>query len=315
MRRLVAPVALLLAMTSPASAGDDDVLVTRGIELREKGNDDEALVLFKQAYAMSPAPRTRAQIALAEQALGIWVRAEADLMSALAAESDPWIVRNRDALDGALATIRRHLGSLEVRGANTTGAEVFLDGVAVGRLPAPLLRVEAGRRALEVHAKGFLPAARTIEISAGGVTRETVDLASVQAEPTQTPPASAKESSAPPLVSDPGRGQRVLGWVTTATGGVLILGAITGFLVRQSIVADYNAECPGLGRSQSTDCTSKVDASHSWQTLSIVGLVAGGAFTAGGLVLVLTSPKRSSDRGAHVTCAPGMLGVDCSGVF
>ena len=53
-----------------------DALITKGVGLREKGRDEEALDVFRQALAKSPSARARAQVALAEQALGMWVLAE-----------------------------------------------------------------------------------------------------------------------------------------------------------------------------------------------------------------------------------------------
>src|SRR6185295_1879926 len=134
--------------------GDDaDGYIAKGIEARERGRDAEALGLFKKAFAIAPTPRARAQVALAEQALGMWADAERDLTAALATAGDAWIAKNRVALDGALATIRRHLGDLEVRGPDA--AEVYLDGLRLGTTPGPF-RVEAGRRTLEVRARGFV---------------------------------------------------------------------------------------------------------------------------------------------------------------
>ena len=37
-----------------AMADDNDALINKGIDLREKGKDDEALTVFKQALAKSP---------------------------------------------------------------------------------------------------------------------------------------------------------------------------------------------------------------------------------------------------------------------
>lgn len=86
---------LLCAGARPAFAAPDDpdaeALINRGIELREHGKDDEALGVFKKAFAKSPTPRARAQVALAEQALGLWTAAESDLASCLAAADDAWI--------------------------------------------------------------------------------------------------------------------------------------------------------------------------------------------------------------------------------
>jgi hypothetical protein len=319
----------------PAFAAPDDpdaeALISHGIELREHGRDDEALGVFKKAFAKSPTPRARAQVALAEQALGLWTAAESDLASCLAAADDAWITKNRGALEGALAVVRRHLGSLEIRG--TEGSEVFLDGVRLGTLPGPTpFRVEAGRRTLEVRAKGFHPSARNVEISAGSVTRETVMLVALAPEETASggpePRARGAGSSergggAAGADSDTGHAQRLLGWAFAATGGALLLTGGAAFLVRKGIIDDYNNNCPGLGVNQPADCNGKIESSRTWLTVAIVSLVGGGVFAIGGLTVVATAPRSSSSssssRGLRIGCAPSSLGsgaaLSCAGSF
>jgi hypothetical protein len=292
-----------LTTSSVARADEDaETLITKGIELREKGKDDDALALFKKAYAKTPSPRARAQVALAEQALGIWVAAETDLVAALAAESDPWIAKNRAALDGALGTIRRHLGSLEVRGAD--GAEVVVDGAPVGvASPGTSFRVEAGRRTLEVRSKGHHPTTRAVEVPAGGVARETVTLVAVGDDVAGAVRVREAEE-------DPGRGQRVLGWAFIGTGGALLVTGAVGLLIRKGIVDDYNVNCPGLGASQPSNCQDKVDSARTWNTVSIVSLVAGGVFAGAGLVLMITAPSGTA-KSAYLRCSFG----GCAGAF
>jgi Tfp pilus assembly protein PilF len=84
-----APVA---AQTAPVNAEEEsNAAIARGVQLRQAGNDDEALAEFRRADQLMPSPRTKAQIALAEQALGQWVAAERDLRAALSTADDPWI--------------------------------------------------------------------------------------------------------------------------------------------------------------------------------------------------------------------------------
>jgi hypothetical protein len=329
------------ALAAPENP-EAEALINRGIDLREHGKDDEALAVFKQALAKSPSPRARAQVALAEQALGLWTAAESDLLLCLAAADDPWITKNRGALEGALAVVRRHLGSLEVRG--TEGAEVLLDGVRLGTLPAAApFRVEAGRRTLELRAKGFHPTARNVEIGAGTVTRETVTLVALPADASgeasasgereaRTPRASGgagRESGAPPAAdSDPGKSQRILGWAFAATGGALLATGGVAFLVRKGIIDDYNNNCPGLGVNQPADCDGKIESARTWLTVAIVSLVGGGVFAIGGLTVVATAPRSSvassssSTRKVRIGCAPSSVGglgssatLTCAGSF
>lgn len=318
--------ALRAGVSVAAPAPDAEALIARGIALREKGNDDEALALFKKAFAKSPSPRARAQVALAEQALGLWVAAERDLEACLVAEGDAWIAKNRAALDGALSVVRRHVGTLEVRG--TAGAELSLDGVRLGTLPAPTpFRVEAGRRTLALRAKGFHPTVRTIEVRAGAVARETVTLVALPDEPAGAATGSAPQppahgSNEDLARGDPGRGQRLLGWAFAGTGAALLVTGGVGMLVRKSIVDDYNDKCPGLGVGQPADCDDKIESARTWLTVSIVSLIGGGVFALGGITLVATAPrreKRTATSSVEVGCAPSSLrggaALTCTGSF
>jgi hypothetical protein len=309
-RAAIALAVLLFAGSARADDAETEKLITRGVALREQGKDDEALAVFKKALDKSPgSARARAQVALAEQALGMWVAADADLALALAAD-DPWIAKNRAALDGALAVVRRHVGSLEVRGPE--GAEVFLDGVRLGTLPQTTpFRAEAGRRALEVRAKGFHSTERTIEVPPNGVARETVTLEPLS-ESAQAPSGKGSAPGVVVVTPDTGASQRLLGWIFVGTGGALLVAGGAALLVRQGYVNDYNDNCNGVGATQTPDCQSKIDSSHTWMTVSLVGLIAGGAFAIGGAALVLTSPSSDAPK---VACAPALGGASCRMTF
>lgn len=310
------PLVVSLATTNVARAAEEDAetLIAKGVELREKGKDEEALVVFKKAYAKTPSPRARAQVALAEQALGMWVAAETDLVAALATESDPWITKNRAALDGALGVIRRHIGSLEVRGAD--GAEVLVDGAPVGVASAGTsFRVEAGRRTIEVKSKGHHPTTRSVEVPAGGVARETIALVAMSNAEGGGGGGGGGGAGGTIRVGDddPGRGQRLLGWAFIGTGGALLATGAVGLLIRKNIVDDYNASCPGLGASQPAGCDDKVESSRTWNTVSIVSLVAGGVFAVGGLALMVTAPSAPAKSASFRTIQCTFAG--CAGTF
>lgn len=322
-------IAVLLTLLAPSpafAAGEDaaEALISRGIELREKGKDDEALVVFRQALAKSPSARARAQVALAEQALGLWVNAEVDLAAALAQEDDPWIAKHRGALEGALAVVRRHLGSLEVRG--NPGSEVYLDGVRLGALPSAPFRVEAGTRRLELRRAGFHPATRIVEVPAGGVARES--LALVEDATAASPEGARAEGRA----ADLGRGQRVFGWALSGIGVAALAVGTTTVILREGEKAAYNEDvdakvCPGVGKTQPKACQDRLDRVSTLLTVSLTSYVAGGVFLVGGIVVVATAPSAPRDPGRaprasgglSVRCAPGFAvseaSLSCSGTF
>src|SRR5579872_2194538 len=166
-------VGMMLAIISAAGVlqaqpSDPASLVKHGLALRRERRDAEALEEFRRAYAIEPAPRTLAQIALAEQALGRWVDAEADLQKAMSSTGDAWITANRRVLDEGLGAIQGHLGNLEIE-ADVGGAEVWVNGVKLGVLPLPSpLRVEAGSVVVEVRAEGYATARRNTSVDPGG---------------------------------------------------------------------------------------------------------------------------------------------------
>jgi hypothetical protein len=316
--------ALLVALCASQLARADeptqaaDALIAEGIHLREQGKDEDALDRFRKADALESTPRSRGQIALAEQALGLWVAAEEDLGAALAKPEDPWIVRNRTALDGALDTIRKHLATLEVR-SGAPGAEVLLDGKRIGPLPLTA-RVEAGSRTLLVRAPGYYPTSRVVQISPGSSARETIELVAAPAENSE-PPRADGAAKAPNERS--ASVQRTVGWTSLGVGGGLLAMGAIGFAIRQSAVSGYNDDktCPGIGKpAQPPACQDRISRADTWQTLGIIGLAGGGALVLTGVVLLVTAPSAAS---AHVAtngvarvaqtaaCGPSSDGVSC----
>jgi hypothetical protein len=257
--RRCALVGLMLASVgaaSPATAQPQgaDAITRHGLDLRREGRDAEALDEFRRAYALDAAPRTLAQIALAEQALGRWVDAEAHLVQALAASGDGWIGSHRGVLQSGLATIRQHLGSLDVD-VDVTGAELWVNGAQVATAPlAAPMRVEAGSVVLEVRAPGYATARRMTNVDPGGSSREAVHLVPLAPSGSlpQAPSASVPPTgSAPPEVAPPitvvvvDRPLRTTAYVWLGAGVVGIL-AGTYFGVRTlTTKSDRDQECGG----------------------------------------------------------------------
>ncbi|MBL8604210.1 MAG: PEGA domain-containing protein [Myxococcales bacterium] len=245
-----------LAAAQPLADEALEARLRRGVELRRAGNDAAAFDEFEAAYAMRAEGRTAAQLGLVSQATGRWVRAEALLREALASEADPWVGRNRAALEGALAVVARHLGSLEVVGEGGSlpdGAEIRVNRAVVGRAPlTEALRVEAGQIVLEVSAPGYDTLARRFEIAPGERLRERVTLVRV---PVRENTPAAPVMPTPAALPTPERAPevRVVEVVRTpwrplaaasATVGVAALAVGVSALVwRNAAVASFNEGC------------------------------------------------------------------------
>jgi hypothetical protein len=337
--QLLLPVILLTWSTNaaagrknsePSDAGNESALIRKGLDLRQKGQDEAALQEFRRAYDLSKSPRSLAQIALAEQALGRWLEAESHLTEALTHTQESWISHNRKHLDQALNDIQGHLGSLELSGDAKEGT-VKVDGVQVATLPltAPL-RAPAGSIALEVQAAGYLPIVRTVVVPARGLAREQLAFVAVPAPkplPQVTPPLQPTGASLTAEAEKPL--ERPSTWGTGRTVGVILgvvaLGAlgtgVTFHILHESRAKSYK-DYGCQSDSPPADCQSRYDRVNSASYLAIAGYA--GAVVLGGLAtyLLVSGPSAPADKvaatetGFRFQCGPTVgLGVVCAGRF
>lgn len=337
-----------------AQTSCDDEAVRAGNELRRSGNDDAALAEFRRAWETCRTPRSRAQMALAEAALGRWIEADEHFGETLASGGDPWIERNRRSLEAVRAQVAEHIGYLELRG-GVQGAEVLIDGRAAGTMPlSGPLRAVAGTASVTVRAPGYLPITRSAVITAGQLVRESFEMvrepevappAPTPAPPPVVPSAPPPPPPAPlptptpapiaaparpavavfqaPVVSAPsdstGSLHRSLGWV--AAGGALLAigGGVWALAAREGALQDHNN--PALActmNDRRTVCFEPLDTADGLQTLAIAGFVGGGALAVTSLVLFLTAPgapRPRSSAGLGCGRGPGTVGLSCSMAF
>jgi hypothetical protein len=301
---------------------DLSTLIARGVELRKRGDDLAALDVFRRAYALDPAARVLAQIALAEQALGRWDDAEADLVRALAQANDEWINRNRRDLADSLSAIQGHLAWLDVD-SDAIGAEVTVDGVHRGVTPLPQpLRISAGERLVALRTPSGRTVRRTVNAKAGVhaaivlvFADEVLPSAFASAPPRgETPPvrAPAPDSRAS---FDTGR----VAWGFLGGAAVFALGGAAGLVVREREVSSYNdAACaPAGGRSRYQICGGYRDIGSAAGTMAIVSFAGAGVSVAVGasILAIMGAAARARPRAAAVRCAFAGAGVACGGNF
>lgn len=301
-------VLLLLALSVPRAAlgqtVDVDTLVRDGLDLRRQRRDAEALSVFQRAWAISHAPRERAQMGFAEQALGHWIDAEVYLREARSATSDPWIAERAAVIDDALREVARHLGDLDVQG-NVPGAEVRVDGRAVGTLPfARPVRAPVGTVSLEVSAARYHRVRRDVRVSAGELARESVVL---------VPLAGAGGPA------DPAATRRVLAWAAAGGAAVGLGVGVAGLIARNAAADRWNSNaCLAGGQPREVNCAVHGADGRSAELVSGVGFVLGGALAVTSAVLFLTLPGRApAAYRARYGCGPGPgdLGVACGGAL
>jgi hypothetical protein len=317
---LVLPL-LLLVLARPARAQDDpavassEALTKHGVELRRQRRDREALEEFRRAYELSAAPRTLAQIALAEQALGRWVDAERDLRAALRTQGDPWILRNRDALESGLSAIGSRLASLEVS-ADVPGAELRVNGTLAGVLPLPApVRVEAGSLVIDVRARGYAPVRRETSADPGGTVRESVQLVPLVAQLSSSPapPAPWVAPEAPPARDPTRRGLRDAGIVVLGAGalGVAAGAYFGGRTLSTKSERDTSGGC--IGQACSPAGVALDAEARSLALRSTVWFTGGLVAAAGGAALLWVSRSHTPHERAHALRLSPEVGPDRAG--
>jgi hypothetical protein len=282
---------------------DRDSLIERGLQLRREHRDSEALEVFRRTVKSFPSPRARAQVALAEQALGQWVAAERDLRDALRATDDPWIQSHKAALEGALELLGKRLGTL-VLSTNVTATEVFLNDTRVGELPMEPLRVAAGPVRIELRSKGYERATRTIEVAAQTTVIEEIPLVAEQAPapvPTAMVPTGESAHADRPLpkaapdesVSPAAKTRRVLAWSALGAAGAFLGGAIAAQIVSETKTSHYNddSECLYGDLTRDQRCGVYRGQAESAQTLATFGYIASGVSGVASAVLFFAFPN------------------------
>jgi len=309
-----------------APGSDEDTLIGQGLGFREKGDDEAALRTFKEAYERFKSARALAQVALAEQALGRWVDADAHLAEALRREADPWIAKNAALLRQAMNDIQGRLGWLQLSGTDVR-ADVLINGQPAGQMPVGgPLRVLAGSLALEVRAPGYLPVVRNVSVPAGGTARESITLirvadsnASVAPPPNAPPPALVER---PTIRDNAWSTRRKLAVGSLAAGGAFLGGGVAFMILHNNKAGEYkDAGCATVLTNQGPPgCSDKADSANLTETLSIIGYAGAGVLAGAGLYLLLTEDQPASNGGPSTSislrCAPALnAGVTCAGTF
>jgi hypothetical protein len=332
---LMSPLALLVAIllaSGEARAGDKataeeaETLIQRGLRLRKAGDDAGALPEFQKAHQLAPTPRTAAQLGLVEQALGHWDEAEGHLAVAIRSTSDPWVEKHRDSLQSAMVVVRGHIGSVQITG-EPSGAEVYINGRLVGRLPLNQpITVIAGEVDIELRADGYRkkaekiavgnnqhkpfvmrlekvdsPAPRVVEDARRlDVTSGGEPTASREREATVIPPKSA--------ATDGHAIGPIVGWslagVGLATVTVGVVDALLGQSKMDAAVVDANAANAMMNMELYKNAQSKLSSGRSQRSAGVVVSVVGGVVAVGGVIVALVTRRPPAAETAMGTIEP-----------
>lgn len=296
-----------------AASSQEDRLIHQGVESRRKNKDAEALESFRKAYQLNHSPRAVAQMGLAEIALGRWVEAAGHLEEALAQTADPWVAKHLATLNESYGLVRKRVGELDIPG-GPPGAAIAVDGVVVGSLPlAKPLRVRSGECRITVSAPGYEAVTRTVDVAAGQLTRETVNLAKVvvpsesanetgalarpiavvsdqgQAAPHKSEAddtASTTMNAPPPSGTGSSNHLPTIG-IVLASAGLVAVAAGVVFSVKTRNAGQDAAKNPTFDPSADT-------TGHRYQTLQYVAYGVGAALIAAGITTYLLGGDHDS---------------------
>jgi tetratricopeptide (TPR) repeat protein len=318
------------AQAPSANAARAEELLAQGIELRRDGKDAEALALFRQAADLDPeSARAQAHLGVTNQALGRWLSADTYLSEALKHPGDPYIERHRAALEKAQEMVRDHIGSLAVDG-GPAGADVSLNGRAIGRLPLTTQPVAVGSYLMEVSLTGHYSVSRPISVAKRALTRETVELvpyakgeAAALGARRLSESAGAATLGAPAGAPGEDRFEKSFpSWVPWTLGGASAASAVAAsvFWAKREEHAkrwNDNAVCRNqVGVTRENLCGDERDSGEQAQTLAFVSGGLAAAFAAGAIWTALAGHSTSEPASAGLeACGLSSNGVDCFGRF
>jgi hypothetical protein len=332
---MIAALASLAATAGVAAAAEPataEELIRRGIELRQQGKETRALPFFQKAYELTPAPRTAAQLGLNEMALGYQLDSERHLAEALSSSHDLWIHKNRAVLEEAIAKVRQAIGEITIRGPD--GAEAFVNGKSVGRLPlVKPVRLGEGPSSVELRAQGAVTPRKSVQVMGGKTEEVTLEFPREQtAPPSFVPRDTPRPEEATRPASPTGGGEdrpdqpagpgklRLAAWATAVGAAVFVgvgvfetatwLGRKHDFEQHVGPKLDNPAD---IGLNCGADdphrggmgCEELYENIQGPRTMAIVGYGVGAALAVASAVLFWASTPAASEGSQAFSCAPG----------
>jgi hypothetical protein len=332
----VAPVlAASLTLAATARAGGDDVATAQvlfddGKRLMAQERWSDACPKLQESQRLAPAIGTEYNLADCLEHQGKLASSWAAFLDVVDQTHKRGEAQREAAAKARAAAIAPKLGKLTIQvPIRAPGLEVLRDGVA---LPPEVwgvaVPVDAGDHRVEARAPGRTSWTSTVRTAdAATATTNVPDLVPAPVVPpppdttTGPAPSSSSPGSAPPQLA-PVSADHTAALIVLGSAVVLAGVGVAGVLEHASNVSNYNADpsCPSIDSStRPAQCDDYVNQANTWNTVGIVGFVAGGAALVTGITLWLLAPSHaaaiSAASGLVVGCAPGPGTVGCTGAF
>ncbi|XXX78124.1 PEGA domain-containing protein [Sorangium sp. So ce134] len=326
------PVVPREASASADAAARADVFYRRGLRLYSDGKYVEAEAELQSAWELNPTfdvaynlGNTKYQLKKHKEAAQYLSHAlrHWPLMKAAA--------KLKTTAENRLAESRAQVGALAVT-AGAPGAEVLVDGKAVGKAPLEgEVFVEPGEHRVEARLEGYAPASQTVKVAKGGRAEVTLAMVLAKSEAQEAAPVvktdggtSAQAGApaaelAPGAPVEPASPQQQRSWVPViALGAASVVGLGVGIGmtvasrnarsdadVRRAEIMSRGPGCVHAPSDVASACSAFDESTRRAGTLgtgAVVAYAASGALAAGALVYALW--PRSSVSSSAVGVLP-----------
>ncbi len=238
-------VALLCTLCTPRlGAAQDDktkarTLFGEGVAAFERGDFENALESFTQAYRLAPHPAVRVNMANCYEQLGRYAEATFNYQRFLEESGGNISPEQRRDVEAAIARLKLKFGEIVVE-TNPADVSLSIDGSSAQRGLDGRIQLRAGSHLVRATKPGYVSLERTIEVEGGAEQRVVLELEPLS-PPSAAPlaghePASAHEEAWQPQSQfEPKQAERsrlrTAMWVSLGAAALCGIGAsITGGL-------------------------------------------------------------------------------------
>lgn len=328
---LVLALSTCLSISTPALAVDSTErsaarqLAQQGVEAYQAEDYEKALDRLERAYEILPTPALALWTARALEKVGRWVEASELYLQAtriaIDRQGDTQVQEeSRKEATTARERLIKRIPTLVVEVQGATGeVEVQVGKRTIGAaLIGADLPSDPGSVHIVARADG-----RTIErdVTLAEGERKTVTLAfdgapSATSTEKEARPAPSAATTATPQDASPRSGswQKPVGWIAIGLGAASI-GVGAGFGLDAMAKRDESASDCDENDVCGTTGTNLRNAGMTSAAISTATFAAGAALAAGGVVLLLTAPRKETTSSLHLVPTFGGAGVSWRGQF
>jgi len=274
----------------------------RGVEYVQDGDLKGALIEFKRAYAAAANYRVLYNLGQVENELRNYTEAQAYFQRYLKDGGDDIPAARRREVEALIAKLAGRIATLTIR-SNVSGAEVFVDGVSVGKTPlAGPIRVSTGSRVLSAAASGKPRITQMVE-AAGGES-----LAVQLRFPLERPePQRADFSASSPRRAEESTGVHPAVWLGIGSGALAVGAGVMAYLASRD-AAKYDEAVQRKTTARELDELDSRARTKALVTDILLGAtVVSTAITV--IVATQVSGKPDTQDRAQLSIGPGSISV------